>query len=332
MAKISNDWQKEMQNAIHDSHDLLDLLGLKTKALGQPKFSCRVPKTFVKRMEKGNPNDPLLLQVLPRNEELIMAPGYSRAPLFEERVSPIPGLIHKYHGRALLTITGACGVHCRYCFRQNTEYGKQLPQKNIERYLEYFRERPEITEVILSGGDPLSLSDEKLMFWLNKLSELPNIKRLRVHTRLPVVIPQRITESLVTGLDSLKVSISIVFHINHPNELDEETLIYFSPLVKTKIMLWNQSVLLKNINDDVDILYKLSTKLIDHNIAPYYLHFLDRVYGSEHFSVTREEAIAIHHELKKISPGYMVPRLVEDSQFRYFKNELIGKATGDSPL
>ena len=166
MVNDSINWQKEMQNSIQDSYELLKLLNLHEKTLDQPKFPCRVPKSFIRRMKIGDANDPLLLQVLPKIEELIMAPGYSNSPLHEEKVSPIPGLIHKYYGRALLTITGACAVHCRYCFRQNTEYSKQLPQKNIGRYLDYFKEKSEVSEVILSGGDPLSLNDEKLMFFI----------------------------------------------------------------------------------------------------------------------------------------------------------------------
>lgn len=311
MIPIANDWQYQVRNAVKDSYHLLELLELPLTALRQPKFPCKVPLSFVGRMQKGNPKDPLLLQVLPSVSELINAPGFIPEPIQEKVYSPIPGLIHKYHGRALLTITGSCAVHCRYCFRQNVNYHAQNPYRHQKEIVKYIDDN-NISEIILSGGDPLSLNNDKLRQWINALENSKSLLRLRVHSRLPVVIPQRIDKELASILKPGKLWCTVVLHVNHPNELNQETKRYFEVLSSNNIMLWNQSVLLKHVNDDAKTLAELSEKLIAQNIIPYYVHLLDKVTGSLDFQVGKELACSIESELRRILPGYLLPRFVID--------------------
>lgn len=310
MTKIANDWQSEIRNSIKNSDELLKILRLKPCAI-PARFPCKVPKSFISRMEKGNPNDPLLLQVLPSANELLTHDGFSKFPIEEQQCSPIPGLIHKYHGRALLTITGVCAIHCRYCFRQNTDYQNQQPIQHIEKIIAYI-DQNEISEIILSGGDPLSLSNQKLAYWLEKLATANHLKRIRIHTRLPVAIPQRIEQELVNILTKSRLWCTIVMHVNHPNELNDETKQHWFKLTENNIMLWNQSVLLKNVNDNTETLAELSRKLIEHHVVPYYVHLLDQVTGSQNFHVSRKNACKIEQELRNKLPGYMMPRFVID--------------------
>lgn len=310
-------WQLEIKHAIRNAHELLTYLHINPEKLAttdtlNTNFPCRVPLSFVKRMIPGDPNDPLLRQVLPLAQEETTAPGYSKDPLKETKYLKVPGLIHKYHGRVLITLTSACAIHCRYCFRRHFDYHGNYGQNHQQQILEYLKIKPSIHEVILSGGDPLSISDDKLEQWLAQLSKIPHIKRLRIHSRLPVVIPTRITPKLCQILQQSRFDVIFVLHINHPNELAPSTYASWKSLKQTGIVLLNQSVLLKGINDQVNILQELSEKMVHLGILPYYLHQLDPVLGAQHFFVPLHKAKKLYQSWQRIAPGYMLPRFVAD--------------------
>ncbi len=274
------------------------------------QFPLRVPRSFVARMKIGDPNDPLLLQVLPHLRELEASPGYSLDPLQEEQVSPATGLLHKYHGRVLLVTTGACAIHCRYCFRRHFPYSDHTG--DWQSALTYISSDSSIREVILSGGDPLSLADEKLESLARAISEIGHVKRLRLHTRLPVVLPERVDANLLGWLSRSRLDKVVVLHVNHPNELDSATLAAMARLKSTGATLLNQTVLLRNINDNVHTLSSLSEALFQAGVLPYYLHVLDRVEGASHFEVPETDARRLARGLLAELPGYLVPKLVKE--------------------
>jgi EF-P beta-lysylation protein EpmB len=277
------------------------------------EFPLRVPLSFVERMEPGNIDDPLLRQVLPVAEENTDHPGYSRDPLDESHAMPVPGLLHKYHGRALLTLTGACAVHCRYCFRRHFPYGESNPLgTGREMAIGYLLKHPEIGELILSGGDPLSVPDGRLSALAKQLSGIGHLHTLRIHTRLPVVLPERVDQLLLDWLTDLPQRVVMVVHCNHPNELDATVETAMRPLQQAGVVLLNQSVLLRGINDNADTLVRLSEKLLACGILPYYLHQLDRVQGAAHFAVGDNSARALMDTIHRRLPGYLVPRLVRE--------------------
>ena len=316
MNDIHPTWQNALSNAVTRLDDLYGLLRLPTSPLdlqhAQKSFPLRVPREFIARMEKENPNDPLLLQVLPQSIEMQNFPGFTTDPVGDLKKNPVPGLLHKYHGRVLLTLTGGCAIHCRYCFRRHFPYSENMPgQDNITRALDYIREH-QIEEVILSGGDPLILKDHLLMDFILKLEKIPHIDRLRIHTRLPIVIPQRITDELVNGLRKTRFQKMIVVHCNHPNEIDNTVLQALKKLRESDAVLMNQSVLLKNVNDHADSLIHLSKKLFSAGVLPYYLHLLDKVQGAAHFDVSEEKANQLLSDLKKQLPGFLVPKLARE--------------------
>lgn len=313
-------WQTAMANAVTNPAILLDLLEL-DPALLEPAqkaaqlFGLRVPHSFIQRMEKGNPNDPLLLQVLPLHAELNNATGFISDPLQEQnkKYNILPGLLHKYHGRVLITLVGSCAINCRYCFRREFPYQYNNPgKKGWEKILAYIKERPDIKEVILSGGDPLSGSDDFLKSFCDQLLEIGHITTLRLHTRLPVVIPERITDGLVNYLRDYPLRKVMIFHINHPNEINLEFTQAIYKLSQINITLLNHTVLLKNINDNEKTLISLSEKLWDNNILPYYLHLLDKVTGTSHFDVDETTAKKLLKRLQENLPGYLVPKLVRE--------------------
>lgn len=273
-------------------------------------------------MQPNQPNDPLLLQVLPTAQESIVTPGFEQDPLQETQYLKAPGLIHKYHGRALLTLTGVCAIHCRYCFRQHFDYQTQQGQAHQRAVLDYLQANTTLEEIILSGGDPLSLHDDKLISWLNALAEIPHLKRIRIHTRLPVVIPSRITAQLCQALASCRLQCIMVLHINHPNELTDIMRPCLQKLQQHRITLFNQSVLLKGINDCVTTLQNLSERMLDMGIVPYYLHQLDPVQGGSHFLVEKTKAHHIMTTWLATAPGYMVPRWVCDTPHQPYKTPL----------
>jgi len=274
-------------------------------------------------MKSGDPHDPLLRQVLPLAAEEDDVPGYTADPLDEAAVESAPGLLHKYHGRALLVTTGVCAVHCRYCFRRHYPY-EELPGGIAawEPALAAIAGDPSITEVILSGGDPLALSDERLALLAGRLEVIPHVRRLRVHSRLPIVIPERVEDDLLAWFASPRWTPVLVVHANHAAELDEQVAAGLARLAAAGVVLLNQSVLLRGVNDDGQALVELSERLIDCRVTPYYLHQLDRVRGAAHFAVSEARGLELIAELRARLPGYAVPRYVRETPGHLHKDVL----------
>lgn len=317
MTEFHVTWQKALSSAVTDISELCACVKLTcadSELLTQAyqSFPLRVPHEFISRMEKGNPNDPLLLQVLPNAIEMQKIPGYSPDPLIENQKNPVPGLLHKYPNRVLLTLTGVCAVNCRYCFRRHFPYTDNLPGRaNWDRALKYIADNKQIDEVILSGGDPLVLKDHLLAEFVTQLESIVHVSRLRIHTRLPIVIPQRVTPEWLSWMQKTRFQMIVVVHSNHPNEIDVAVLTALQQLQSVATVL-NQSVLLKNINDDAAVLVKLSKRLFEASVLPYYLHLLDKVDGAAHFDVSIEKANALMAEIKKQLPGFLVPKLARE--------------------
>jgi len=320
------DWQDSLRTAVRDPAELCRLLQLPepyvaAAAAAHQDFPLRVPHAFIDRMNIGDPNDPLLRQVLPIDEELRPHPGYTDDPIGEQAYNTVPGLIHKYHGRALLMVNPACAVHCRYCFRRHFPYqGNNLSPRTRAPAINYLLADNSISEVILSGGDPLSSTDAFLSDLFTDLLRVPQLRRLRIHSRLPVVIPERITPELIALLTETRLHTVLVLHINHPAELNERLGERLAALRNAGVLLLNQTVLLKGVNESADTLAELSEKLFDYGVMPYYLHLLDPVAGSAHFAIADELAIALHKQLKCRLPGYLVPQLVRDGADRPYKH------------
>jgi EF-P beta-lysylation protein EpmB len=265
-------------------------------------------------IEKGNPLDPLLLQVLPTANELQQVDGFHKDAVGDQLAMPVPGLIHKYHGRVLLTLTGACAIHCRYCFRRHFPYSEaSVDYRPASPAMNYLAQNTDINEVMLSGGDPLMMSDEKLADLVSSLNRIPHIRLLRVHSRLLSVLPERITPSFMAAVSSFKGQVVFVAHINHPNEISEHNRQAFQQLSRGGYRLFNQSVLLKGVNDSAQVLAELSYRLFDAHIQPYYLHRLDKVQGAAHFDLSMQECKTIYSELRNHLPGYLLPSLVEEN-------------------
>ncbi len=311
-------WQRELAAAVTEPGELLRLLGLdpaRVPHLGgaMAGFRLRVPRGFVRRMRRADPDDPLLRQVLPDLRELIEQPGFVADPLAERQYQRAPGLLHKYRGRALLISTGACAVHCRYCFRREFPY--EQPQGEAGRWrraLAAIAADPSIEEVILSGGDPLTLSTARLAQLTSQLALIGHVRRLRLHTRTLVVLPERADGPLLRWLAGLPWPCVIVLHCNHANEVDDSVRAAARRLRAAGATLLNQSVLLAGINDSVDALAALSQALWSAGVLPYYLNLLDRVRGSAHFEVTEERGRALMGQLAARLSGYLVPRLARD--------------------
>lgn len=311
-------WQALWRDAIRDPHELLAQLALPGLASRLPvdagaRFPLRVPRGFVARMRVGDPDDPLLRQVLPIDDEDRVVPGFGLDAVGDAAASGGTGIIHKYAGRALLVATGSCAVHCRYCFRRHFPYAEQTAAADRWREaLDYLAADPSIAEVLLSGGDPLSLSTPKLAEFTDALHALPHVRRLRLHTRLPIVLPERVDGELLAWLAGLRQSVVVVVHANHANEIDADVAAALSALRRTGATLLNQAVLLRGVNDDADALAALSERLFEAGVLPYYLHQLDRVAGTAHFEVDDDRARALHAALAARLPGYLVPRLVRE--------------------
>ncbi|MEM0653328.1 EF-P beta-lysylation protein EpmB [Klebsiella huaxiensis] len=312
------DWLAQLADVVTNPDELLHLLNVDADANllagrdAKRLFALRVPRAFIARMEPGNPNDPLLRQVLTSQEEFIAAPGFSTDPL-EEQHSVVPGLLHKYSNRALLLVKGGCAVNCRYCFRRHFPYAEnQGNKRNWQTALEYIAAHPELDEIIFSGGDPLMAKDHELDWLFTQLEAISHIKRLRIHSRLPIVIPARITDALVARISTSSLQVLLVNHINHANEIDAEFHAAMKRLRMAGVTLLNQSVLLRGVNDNAQTLADLSNALFDVGVMPYYLHVLDRVQGAAHFMVDDEEARAVIRELLTLVSGYLVPRLARE--------------------
>lgn len=310
-------WQCALAQAIGSVDELLNLLQIDPGQYRGPTlaadFPLRVPHSFAARMEPGNIDDPLLRQVLPLPAEDLAAPGYLPDPLAEQEAIATPGLLHKYHGRALLTVTGACAIHCRYCFRRHFPYSDANPlAAHRDQALAYLRSHEEITEVILSGGDPLVLPDSRLRELAAQLAAIPHITTLRLHTRLPVVLPARVDGQLLEWTGNHPGQMVVVIHCNHPNEINADVVAALQRLAQAGVTLLNQSVLMKGINDRADTLKEMCESLFAAGVLPYYLHQLDRVQGAAHFEVSDARARELIQQLHGTLPGYLVPRLVRE--------------------
>jgi len=307
------DWRQILAASFRKPEELLSWLGIDAEDVDfRPDFPMLVPLPYAMQMEP-RADDPLLLQVLPQTEEQRELPGYTADPLAEADSNKTPGIIHKYHGRLLLLAASGCAVNCRYCFRRHFPYAdNRVSRAQWQQALEYVVNDESITEIILSGGDPLMLQDTDLQQLINHCEGIPHVKRLRIHTRLPVVIPQRLTPELTGILAGSRLQTSIVLHINHPHELSQMHREALQLLRQSGVTLLNQSVLLKNINDEVSVLSELSERLFEYGVLPYYLHVLDAVKGAHHFDIGDREAVEIHKNLQQDLPGYLVPRLVRE--------------------
>ncbi|HEX4480685.1 MAG TPA: EF-P beta-lysylation protein EpmB [Rudaea sp.] len=311
-------WQQLWREAITDARELLDAVGLADRADEllpdrDTGFAVRVPRGFVARMRYGDADDPLLRQVLAVREELLDVPGFCDDAVGDSDARVVRGVLHKYDGRALLIATGTCAVNCRYCFRRHFDYAEDTAAANRwQASIEHIRNDASIDEVILSGGDPLSLSTPKLAELTDALAGVAHVRRLRIHTRLPVVLPERIDTEFIAWMSRLSWPIAIVLHANHANEIDSSVAESAQRLRAAGATLLNQSVLLRGVNDSVNALADLSVKLFDAGIVPYYLHQLDRVSGTAHFEVDDARAHTLMEGLRGRLSGYLVPRLVRE--------------------
>lgn len=311
-------WQHALKDAIRDPRELCRLLRLPAEfeaaALRAARlFPLFAPRGFVARMRPGDPRDPLLRQVLPVADEEAEVPGFTTDPLGECGVQRAPGLLEKYAGRVLMVTTGACAVHCRYCFRRHFPY-QETPRSlaGWQPALDQIAADPSIREVLLSGGDPLTLVDDLLSQLASRFAEILHLARIRIHTRLPIVVPQRVNDELLAWLTGTRLKPIVVVHANHPAEIDSGVAASLERLIQHGVPVLNQSVLLRGINDEASVLIELSERLIDLGVMPYYLHQLDRVAGAAHFNVPEETGHAIIKQMRSRLPGYAVPRFVRE--------------------
>lgn len=311
-------WQNQLSSLVTDPAELIAALKLDPALLpaaiqSTKLFPLKVPRVWLAKIEPGNLRDPLLQQVLPLLNEQESADGYVTDPLGEQDANPVPGLLHKYQSRVLITLTSACAIHCRYCFRRHFPYEDNQPGRaGWQAIFDYIAAHPEINEVILSGGDPLTVPDRLFAQFTDGLRAIHHIKTLRIHTRVPVVMPDRVTDDLVELIADLPFKKIIVIHANHAREITDEVQAVLQKLHLVNVTLLNQAVLLKDINDDATILTELSERLFACDVLPYYLHLLDKVQGAAHFDLPLAAAKALHAELSKRLPGYLVPKLVRE--------------------
>lgn len=322
-------WQQLLRDCTTTPEALLESLGLDPDrwlagaTVGHRLFPIRVPQPYLDRIEYGNAQDPLLRQVLPLADEAHLVPGFVRDPLEEKAATPTPGLIQKYRSRALLMITGQCAINCRYCFRRHFPYDEhRLSPEERAQAIDLLQNAPEVNEVIFSGGDPLVANDRLLSRWADELAGIPHLKRLRIHTRLPVVIPQRINDALLEWLNRSRLQKVIVLHVNHPNEIDRPVKEALALLKSTGATLLNQSVILRGVNDNADTLSHLSEALFEAGVLPYYLHAFDPVEGAHHFEVSDNDTRKLMRALLERLPGFLVPRLVREVPGKMSKTPL----------
>ena len=317
-------WRQSLAQAFTNMAELCDYLQLDSSKLplltDLKSFPLRVPRGFAACMTPGDPADPLLRQVLLSSDELLDAPGYSADPVGDLAAVAVPGVIHKYHGRVLLIATGACAVHCRYCFRRNFPYADlQLTGQRLQQAINYIAQRPDITEVILSGGDPLMLNDDKLAQILHQLDAIPHLQRIRIHSRTPIVLPERVSPELLTIFAALRKPLVLVLHANHPHEISTAVAAACAALRRHQITLLNQSVLLQGVNNSSPVLCALSERLFACGVLPYYLHMLDQAHGAAHFAVALPEALRLMDLLRSHLPGYLTPQLVREQAGAAYK-------------
>ncbi|SFC45391.1 EF-P beta-lysylation protein EpmB [Pseudoalteromonas denitrificans] len=316
-ANLHTNWQKELAMVVTDPIKLLKMLELDEKSFSddikaKKLFPMRVPIPFIKKIKKGDPQDPLLLQVMPLQKEFLTKKGFDFDPLLEQK-NEVPGLLHKYKSRVLIIFKTGCAVNCRYCFRRHFPYqDNHLNKRDLLKSLKYIENDLNINEVILSGGDPLMAKDEAIDWFITELEKIKHVSRLRVHTRFPVVIPSRITTALCERFSNSKLKIIIVMHINHANEIDKVLINKMKLLKSSGVTLLNQAVLLKGVNDTSKDLVNLSEKLFSADILPYYLHLLDKVSGASHFDVSEEKSKQLMLDILSELPGFLVPKLVRE--------------------
>ncbi len=316
--RAHKDWKTELSHTVNSTSELLSRLGLHVQDLSARQqaardFVLKVPESFIARMHYGDPRDPLLTQVLPCATELRDNNAYSTDPLEESKYNPVRGIVHKYRNRVLLIVSPNCAINCRYCFRRHFPYEENRQSKQQwQQALEYIRSREEINEVIYSGGDPLAANDQFLS-WLNEqIAAISHIKRLRIHTRLPVVIPSRVDNQLLNWLTNTRFKPVVVLHINHAQEIDQSLQTAVQRLLDHGIKVLNQAVLLRGVNDSAEALVSLSERLFDCGIMPYYLHQLDPVAGASHFDIPEQQALDLYRQIQLQLPGYLVPKLVRE--------------------
>jgi len=311
-------WQQQLSQAITEPDQLICALRLNAEDFSDytdanQQFGLKVPRAYLNKIQMSNPRDPLLLQIMTQSQEMLSVEGYNTDPVGDLRASKTPGLLHKYQGRVLLITTAACAVHCRYCFRRHFPYQQQ--QAGREQWasaIRYIQNDTSIKEVILSGGDPLMLSDKRLDDLISELENIPHLTRLRIHSRLPVVLPDRITRTLINRLASSRFNICMVIHANHANEITSPEIMALNLLKQAGVHLLNQAVLLHNINHQIDDQVFLSEALYNAGVLPYYLHLLDPVAGAAHFNVTLSDALSLINQMQARLPGFLVPKLVRE--------------------
>ena len=309
-------WVDELRHAYVDPLELLNCLNLSARDVGLTAevngFPFRVPRPFAARIRPASPNDPLLRQVLPCDLELSTHSDFQHDPVGDLNAQRTPALLHKYHGRALLIVTGGCAINCRYCFRRHFPYAQSVGAAKLDEAVNEIRADDSISEVILSGGDPLMLSDESLARLVKALDSIGHVRRLRIHSRLPVTIPSRITHTLIDLLIESRLTPVLVVHINHAQEIDDDLSEQFKRCSAAGIQLLNQSVLLRGVNDSAVELSRLSEALFDAAVLPYYVHLLDRVAGAAHFDMSEGQARLIADQMREKLPGYLMPRFVRE--------------------
>jgi EF-P beta-lysylation protein EpmB len=313
------DWQSILADSIRSPAELCRRLRLDPSLAVEAEqaagpFSLLVPQPYLARIRPGDPTDPLLLQVMPRMAETAVSDAFGPDPLGERTASCCPGLLQKYQGRLLIVTTGACAVHCRFCFRRYFPYEKMHTQADhLALAHQKIAADDSLREVILSGGDPLMLQNSQIAHFINQLAEIPALRRLRIHSRMPITVPQRVDDGLLSLLRGNRLSVSIVVHANHPAEIDDDVAAGLGRLIDAGVPVLHQAVLLRDVNDRADVLAELYERLIDLRVMPYYLHQLDRVAGAMHFEVPVEEGLALIAELRRRLPGYAVPRYVRET-------------------
>jgi EF-P beta-lysylation protein EpmB len=315
----AGEWRRHLADTVTSLEDFVGELELDAEALGidpsspvQRDFPLRVPRGFVSRMVPGDPDDPLLRQVLPLAVEDQEVPGFSADPLGELRSPPSSGLLQKYRGRALLMVTGACAIHCRYCFRRHFPYGDHTGVPRLAAAAARIAVDHSVSEVILSGGDPLTRPDDLLGEIAALITGVPHVRRFRIHTRMPIVFPMRVDVDLVAWLRSVPIPVVVVVHVNHAQEIDTDVMRALGALGSAGVTLLNQAVLLRGVNDTLEAQRDLSERLFSEGVMPYYLHMLDRVQGAAHFDVPEDRAVELMAGLRADLPGYLVPRLVRE--------------------
>lgn len=310
-----SEWARSLAAAIRTQAELLLAVGLPPRKEVETGFPVLVPQSYLARMRPGDPNDPLLRQVLPVNAENLAVPGFSMDAVGDKTARIAPGVIHKYPGRVLLVATGACAIHCRYCFRRHYSYGEE-PRRldDWQPAMDAIAADPTVQEVILSGGDPLMLTDARLEDLIGMIAEISHVRRLRIHSRLPIVLPDRVTDRLIDLLQPSAFGLQawFVVHANHPNEVANDCEQTLQNLVSSGVPVLNQAVLLKGVNDSADTLSELCERLINVGVQPYYLHLLDRVAGTAHFEADEAAARHLLDGLRGRLPGYAVPTLVRE--------------------